>query len=195
LAADGTGAELVENLLRTRAQTMVRNHRLRLRMMQQGIAALQAGTNPRLLFREMQAHYLDPDVWEPAKRSKEDLTGAALRDWIERGWLTIRKPADITEMFLHLGSVARNEGKQALAMVASEIELPLLLDGLKEVAGGGSTPVALQQKMTATIEADVAVLAGRLSANLAGILGVMAGRHAEQVAAAMHEAAAAPNDS
>ena len=195
LAADGTEAGLVENLLRTRAQTMVRNHRLWLRMMQEGMAALQAGTNPRLLFREMQAHYLDPDVWEPPKRSKEDLTGAALRDWLEREWLTIRKPAEIAELFLHLGFVARNEGRQALAVAASAIELPLLRDGLEAVAGAGSTPVALQQKMTATIEADVAVLAGRLSANLAGILGVMAGSSAAQVAAAMHEAAAAHNDS
>ncbi len=195
LAADGIEAELVENLLRTRAQTVVRNQRQRLTMMQQGMAALQAGTNPRLLFREMQAHYLDPDVWEPAKRSKEDITGAALRDWIERGWLTIRKPADIAELFLHLGSVARNEGRQALAVVAPAIELPLLRDALEVFAGAGSTPDALQQHMTTMIETDVAVLAGRLSANLAGILGIVAGNSAEQVTAAMHEAAVAHRDS
>ena len=189
LAVDGTDPDFVRDLVGTRAQTMVRNRRQRLMMMRDGIGSLQAGDNPHIIYRKMQARFLDPDVWAPPTRSQEDIVGAVLRDWIEREWLTTRTPADIAELFLHLGFTARNAGLEALAPAAQAVDHPLLRYALEALAGGDRTQ-SLLDRLSEMIDVEVSALEIRLRAIGAGILGVIAGSGAEEVADAMRNAAA-----
>jgi flagellar motor component MotA len=175
LALDGTDPGLVERMLRTRAETMARNRRLRLTMMRDGVAALQAGGNPRLIWHEMQAHYLDPDAWEPAHRLNEEITGAQLRDWIERGWLGTGSPAQIAELFLHAAHAARNEGLGALMDATELIDHPLLRETLRAVIEQREAPHDPRARMDEAIDAEVAGLESRWRAVISGTLGVMAG--------------------
>lgn len=191
LAVDGTYPALVEAMLDTRRSTMVRNRRLRLTMMRDGVAALQAGDNPRIVWHKMQAHYLDPEEWETPQRSNEAIGGAELRDWIERGWLTTRTPAAIAELFLHLGYAARNEGVQALAEAADAIEHALLKESLAVLVADRDDAQGLQAHIEQRIEAEVAGLDARMRAITAGVLGVMAGMEAAGVTEAVRAAAAA----
>lgn len=174
LAADGTEADKLTELLRTRTQTMLHNRRQQLLMMQQGVESLQAGTNPGLLLREMQAHYLDPDVWAPPKRSREQITGRTLFDWLERGWLSTRTREDIAELFMHLGFAARNEGIDVLTQAAEYVEPTLLRQALAAVAATRSTPEVLQARMSEQAEAEEADLGARLRAVTAGIASLLA---------------------
>lgn len=187
LAIDGTEPELVERMLRTRAETMARNRRLRLTMMRDGVAALQTGDNPRLIWHAMQAHYLDPDAWEPAQRLNEEITGAQLRDWVERGWLGTGSPAQIAELFMHMGHAARNEGLQALTDAAALIDHPALREALTSIIDNRD---AANPTMDEAIEAEVGGLELRWRAVIAGTLAVIAGHKPDEVDKAVREAAA-----
>ena len=188
LAVDGTNPELIADILRVRTETMARNRRVRLDMVIQGIASLQAGDNPWIIFHKMQVHYLDAGVGETPNRSREQITADELRDWIERGWLAARAPGDLAVLFLHLGFAARNGGLEALASAAQVVELPLLKAGLEQVIAARDH-AELRADLMAQMEAEISRLERHHFAASAGLLAVVAGAHPDVVTKTVTETA------
>jgi len=189
LAVDGTNPDLIADILRVRTETMSRNRRVRLQMIVEGIASLQVGDNPWIIFHKMQAHYLDPGVQQSLNRSREEITADELRDWIGRGWLTVRTPGDMAVLFLHLGFAARNGGLEALASAAQVVEWPLLKSGLEQLVAARDR-AALQANLMAQMEAEISRLERHHLAANAGLLAVVAGSNPEVVTKTVTETAA-----
>lgn len=179
LVVDGTQPDLVERILQVRTETAVRNRRVRLEMIIEGILSLQAGDNPWIIHHKMQVHYLEAGVGETPNRCREDLTGPELADWFERGWLSLKAPGDIGVTFLHLGFVARNEGLSALAPAVDAIEQPLLRSGLKRLVDQREDG-ELAASLTSCMEEELNSLAVKHHAAIAGLLAVQAGRSEEE---------------
>lgn len=188
LIVDGTEPAIVESLLGTRLATMVHHRRIRLQMITEGIAALQAGDNPWIIYDKMQAFYLDTGEGDTPARLREDLTGEELHDWFERGWMLTRKPTDIAHTFLQMAFVARNHGIAELAAAAAVIEEPLLKVGLDGLIADRDN-VGLRDQLEARAEAEVRRFESHNRAAVAGVLAMQKGREPADVAQAVHDAA------
>ncbi len=190
LTVDGTDPALIADILRVRTETMSRNRRVRLQMIIEGIASLQAGDNPWIIHHKMQVHYLDAGHGDALDRSNEQITAAELREWAERGWLPTRTPSDMAALFLHLGFAARNGGLEALAPATEVIEMPLLKFGLEQlVANRDSTE--LRADLETQMEAEISRLERHHFAASAGLLAVQAGKEKAEVVEVVTETAAA----
>ena len=159
------------------------------RLAVEGIASLQAGDNPWIIFHKMQVHYLDAGVAEALNRCREEITGDELHDWIERGWLGVRASGDLAVTFLHLGFAARNEGIQALAPAADAIQQPLIKTGLGQLIANRQSD-SLRDELTGPVEAQIDRLERHHQAAAAGLLAVAAGKTSQEAAQAVRDAAA-----
>jgi hypothetical protein len=188
LAVDGTVAELIEAILNTRTETMVHHRRVRLRMILEGVASLQAGDNPWIIFHKMQVFYLDSGSFGNPRRVNEEIGADELCDWLERGWLGNSTPAEIAELMLHLAFVARREGIEALEVVLGALEQPLLEGALLLIIESRETAV-LQRQMQPEVEQELRGLEGRLRGVTAGVLGIAAKKKPSEVVDAVRAAA------
>ena len=189
LTVDGTEPELIEAILARHTETMVRNRRMRLRMFLDGVEAIQEGDNPWIIHQKMQVHYLDAGVTETPQRVNEAMTADEMREWLERGWLTTRTPADIADLFLHLGFSARNEGIAPLGKVLELVEPSFLRQALTLMVENRQT-ARLQEEMAPHMERELAELEGRLRAISAGVMGIARRLQPEEVAEAARRAGA-----
>lgn len=188
LAVDGTLAELIEAILNTRTETMVHNRRVRLRMFLEGVASLQAGDNPWIVFHKMQVFYLDSGSFENPRRVNEEIGADELRDWLERGWLGHSTPAEVAELMLHLAFVARREGIDALEVTLGVLGQSLLEGALRLIIESRETAV-VQQQMWPKVEQELNCLESRLRGVTAGVLGIAAKKKPSEVADAVRTAA------
>jgi len=190
LAVDGTMAELIETILNTRTETMVRNSRVRLRMLLEGVTSLQAGDNPWIIFHKMQVFYLDSGDFENPQRVNEEISADELHDWLERGWFRHSTPAEVAELMLHLAFVARREGIEALEVALGVLEQPLLEGALRLIIESREKAVVKNQ-MGPRMEQELICLESRLRGVTAGVLGLAAKKEPGEVADAVRAAAEA----
>jgi flagellar motor component MotA len=194
LAVDGTDRHLIRDILETRRETTVRNRRVRLRMMLEGVMSIMAGDNPWIVCHKMQVHFLDGNQQFMPSRVRERITGAELCQWREQDWLSTKTPADIAEMFLHLAFAARNEGTAtALEPVLGDLEPAFLRDALI-VGIRTRDPAQVKAEMTPRLEQEVAELEARLRAVTTGVLGIQAGDPSDKVAEAVRQAGTTVSD-
>ena len=190
LVVDGTQMGLIETILNTRAETMVHNRQVRLRMILEGVASLQAGDNPWIVFHKMQVFYLDSGSFGNPRRVNEEIGADELCDWLERGWLGYSNPAEVAELMLHLAFVARREGIGALSLVLGALEQPLLEGALRLIIESRETAVVKSQ-MWPELERELSRLEGCLRGVTAGVLGIAAKKEPGEAADAVRAAAEA----
>jgi len=189
LVVDGTRPELIESILATRGETMVRNRRLRLRMFLEGVTSIQAGDNPHIARHKIQVHYLDAGETEPPERFKDDMTVGELRGWMERGWVPTRRPRDIADLFLHLACCARSEGIDALGQVLDQVEPPFVRQALSLIVENRET-ARVREEMAPEVERNLARMEGVLRAIAAGVMGLARRQGPEEVERAVRAAGA-----
>ena len=156
LVVDGTEPDLVRNMLRTRAQTLVHALETRLALIREGMVSIRAGDNPRITVHKLRVIY-STDFGEPDAPA----ASAWSEDWLQQRLDSLRRrfadrPAsvmgfdELTAVLAEIAELARREGSAYLERLLDAIDDDLLRKGLHMVASQAELP-----EMTATLEGQI----------------------------------------
>lgn len=137
MAVDGTEPDLLMDLLETRAQTLVRNQDVRLRVIIEGSASIAAGDNPRVVTRKLNTVY--SDQFQQLYRDHEG-TVQQVRRRLQGQPASELSLDQLTELMTDLawiarrGQVSHTGGVDTLLQVVDLIDDQFLADAVRMVA-------------------------------------------------------------
>ncbi|MFH1570071.1 MAG: FliG C-terminal domain-containing protein [Gemmatimonadota bacterium] len=139
LVVDGTEPDLVLDMLETRAETLVRDLVVRLRMVIEGAASIASGDHPHVTRRKVNALYshdyqqvyrdAEGTVWEVRQRLREQPASRLTFD-------------QLTELLGDLATIVRRGqmvhtgGRETVLQVVDAVDDPFLAEALRAVASG-----------------------------------------------------------
>ena len=127
LAADGTEPDLIADPLHTRRQALVHHLETRMKMIIEGVMAIRAGDNPRIIVHKLNAVY---SPYHPNYRDGEG-TPEQFRDRVAKQPVSSMDPDELTMAIHDAAEIARRQGFAALSTIVGAIDEELLRDGLK----------------------------------------------------------------
>jgi hypothetical protein len=187
LLVDGTEPEVIDDIMRTRADTILQNRGRRGRLFVTAIRSITAGDNPGIVREKAEAFFRDEPSQEPARLG--DVSLAALQAHLKEAPLSAMDLPAATEFIYHAAYLARFEGNEALAVLVDSIDEELFGNGIRMAVAECADPYTVGKRMDVELEESLRELGSRYSMVLAGALAIQAGRKVPEVVAAMREVA------
>lgn len=190
LIVDGTEPDLVQDLLETRAVTILRNRTVRGHMAIEGWMSIESGDNPAIVRHKLETYYVDESdlEWIPRHDPTVDDLVARLRSTPA----TRQSYADMADFYRSMAFVARHRGLIELEPLLEAVDDPVLATGLRE-----STHQKAERRQTQRVLAEMQACLQRLRLELharntfviEGIFGIQAGGEPAVVVAAARASA------
>lgn len=175
LASDGTEPALLEDLLLTRARTLVRLLSTRMDMIVEASAAIQAGDNPAIVAHKVSTFYAVDTLESRAARSVEQLQAHLRTNPVSSADLD-----ELTMVLTDLAHVNRRQGADGLQQMVEHIDDPFLTDGLCMIIDGGPWQQLQEKHRLLCTEAG-----RRLRLFTAGLTAILEGKKDDDLEAAL----------
>jgi hypothetical protein len=177
LIVDGTEPDLVQDLLETRAATILRNRTIRGHMAIEGVMSIESGDNPRIVEHKMTTYFVEGGEYEPGPS-----TEPSLQKMIEDLGPTPVSRMSLNQMawfYTHLASLRRQEGIEALAPIGEAADDSMLATGLREATHedeGRRAPQQIIEAMKAHLQDLRVEIERRHWLVIEGIVGIQMGK-------------------
>ncbi|MFC1526315.1 FliG C-terminal domain-containing protein [Candidatus Latescibacterota bacterium] len=190
LAVDGTEPDLVMDLMETRAGTVVRNLRVRMDMIIEGMASIATGDNPRIVARKL-------DTWHSSLRTREsdeaEGTVESACQRLQERPASSMSPGELTSLITEMAWIAYRAyfsgagGPSTLMQLVAAIDDEYLACAIRLVAGGSEgDPLIreLQERRDRVLEPT----AQRCRLLAVGLPAIQEGKHADTLDEALDRA-------
>ena len=186
LAVDGTHPDLVQDLLETRAATILRLRTIGAYMAIEGWLAIQAGDNPTIVQQKMESIYIEapePPTYPDSIPSAEELVQR-----LRSAGRTYVTPSEMIPFFVDLATLRRLDGLPAVLALADAIGDPVLAAGIRATAAKGSEPRAIIEAMKECAQRERLELRRRHWMVIAGVVSIQSGDNPRIVEQRIQEA-------
>jgi hypothetical protein len=185
LTVDGTEPDVIEDLLKIRSRTLLRQLETRAQMVDEGLLAIMAGDNPGLIAHKLSAFYAEDT--QGVKRP-DSVTAAQLVDHLRQLAPSALDFAGFNALLTDMAHVSRRDGIAALEPLVAALEI--YTDAESELLRRGLEMMLAKEEWGRFLEAlgtlGKARHAGLAAAHrmvIAGVGMVQAGRKPEDIAA------------
>ena len=129
LIMDGTEPELVEDLLTTRAGTILRNRTVHGHMATEGWMSIHSGDNPAIVRRKIETYFLESPSGDLLERREPDVS--ELARCVQGRPLSQMTDPEWAELYCDLGFVARQRGIVELEPLVEVVDDVVLAAGMR----------------------------------------------------------------
>ena len=188
LIADGTEPDLVEDLLATRAATILRNRTIRGHMVIEGWISIHNGDNPGMVRHKVETYFIEESSLVPVEGREPGLAEMVAR--LQAKPLAQMSHPEVAELHCDMSFVARLQGQAALMSLLVAVDDEVLAAGMHQSLVEGGSRDATLTAMTDRLQELRLAWHRRHWMAIGGILAIQVARSPEQTVAAAQAAAA-----
>jgi len=132
LAVDGTEPDLIQDLLETRATTLLRRHQTRCWIVIEAMAAIFTWDSPAIVAHKVQTYFQESQSDQPIN---EDVSVQQVEARLAAAPFTSMNYDQMTELFADLAVIRRRDGAEVLNPLAPAADDGLLSKALETIGG------------------------------------------------------------